>query len=93
MTCEEIGRSMWTCKKCGPSLTCNCGAPRWLIDAYMKVFFNDYTQPMTIAECDAARAFRQQAAKEPYAPSTPIDDGPNPGEMELDWLAINREFS
>ncbi len=53
----------------------------------------DYTQPMTIAEIDAAREFRNQTSTEPYVPSTPIDDGPNPGEMELDWFAINKEFS
>jgi hypothetical protein len=55
--------------------------------------FNDYTQPMTTGQINAGREFRGQSPNEPHVPSTPIDDGPNPGEMELDWLAINREFS
>lgn len=34
------------------------------------------------------------ATAQPYHAERPLpDDGPNPGEFEIDWSAINRDFS
>lgn len=51
------------------------------------------TQPTTTEEKARVREFQLQSGDYPHLQIEPIDDGPNPGEMGIDWLSINKEFS
>ena len=62
---------------------------------------NSYTHPTTAAEEEAAHQWRLQNSLG-YALAVSgfehlrlplLDDGPNPDEFGIDWLAINRDFS
>lgn len=54
---------------------------------------NHYTQPETANDRARATAFRKMWEAANNGDFGPCDDGPNPGEFEIDWSAINRDFS